>query len=567
MKNIIQQPEHIRDICSNDYYFRIKSAQNPLQDEMNAIIARSAYEPEDPEFALQEIEYFFTTGFFTIEFDNDIYMLMRDFYERHIEDALSAAERIPDYSLVEIGSAYSVPQVAFLSTLLELHKEGKEYATKLLLYMYKTYFRQEYLQLKKFQKLSSKDIILLSHSSGELTGAMELDITARILVMAPILNIAFDESIKVIKCILLERREKFEDYLDKLSEASYIDDDTIDEATEIVAGWMENITLPLEKCKALKPFFRTAELIELAADLGDCHRSIKDYILNLDDTPLDRLQYLLTTVVIGALKHRPKRAIPSFQDALQMAVVYACAEQFILYCTQSNNAFKIRFGMYDRELAKYRPGRAFPDVSKVQTDTQVKAPDAQKQAPAEQKTTQSDHSESEAIEKYRKKLDASKTANINIRKKLDKAQQALLEKDKEIQALRNALAQMKSNVDEMPVKEDVSQADLNAYIAFIKNRKICIVGGHDNWTNKLKQIFPDWRYLPPEISGTIKLSSLKNMECIFFYTDHIGHNIYNKVLDYSRENKIPVGYIASINISNNIQQIYSVLSQSESLTD
>lgn len=95
--------------------------------------------------------------------------------------------------------------------------------------------------------------------------------------------------------------------------------------------------------------------------------------------------------------------------------------------------------------------------------------------------------------------------------------------------------------------------------ATIKGKKIAIIGGHVNWHNKLKQQFPDWRFVLSEASKTVDGKMLEGCEKVYFYTDHMSHVIYGKFIAAVRERKIPFGYLGSIHIESVIKQVYEDL--------
>ena len=74
-------------------------------------------------------------------------------------------------------------------------------------------------------------------------------------------------------------------------------------------------------------------------------------------------------------------------------------------------------------------------------------------------------------------------------------------------------------------EEDVDPASVNLeeMKAVLKDRRIIIVGGHENWVGYLRDIFPSWTYIKPSISNTLPESHAVNAEYLFFFTDTISH--------------------------------------------
>lgn len=100
---------------------------------------------------------------------------------------------------------------------------------------------------------------------------------------------------------------------------------------------------------------------------------------------------------------------------------------------------------------------------------------------------------------------------------------------------------------------------------FLQNSRIAIVGGHDNWTKKLKSEFPKWKFYRPEPTGTIAESSLSNTDYIYFFTDFISHSSYYRYMNYVREHNLSFGYLNTLNIEANINKIYTDLTSGKTV--
>ena len=78
-------------------------------------------------------------------------------------------------------------------------------------------------------------------------------------------------------------------------------------------------------------------------------------------------------------------------------------------------------------------------------------------------------------------------------------------------------------------------------------RKIVIVGGHPIWVKKLKEVFPEWKYISDENFRPSEVKNLDGVERLYFYTDHMSHNMYETYIKAAREKKVPFGYIQGVN--------------------
>ena len=109
-------------------------------------------------------------------------------------------------------------------------------------------------------------------------------------------------------------------------------------------------------------------------------------------------------------------------------------------------------------------------------------------------------------------------------------------------------------------EEDAVQEDkLPEMKVYIADKNVVIIGGHVNWQNKLKEMFPDWKYVSLTSFKTVDGSMLENKDKVYFYTDYISHTSYYKFIAAVRERKIPFGYIGSYNLDKVVRQIYKDL--------
>ena len=94
----------------------------------------------------------------------------------------------------------------------------------------------------------------------------------------------------------------------------------------------------------------------------------------------------------------------------------------------------------------------------------------------------------------------------------------------------------------------------------IKDIKICIVGGHVNWLNKIKEIFPNWAYVDKPRQDPVK--KIANCKAVYFFTEHLDHCLYEKYIAAARNAKeIFVGYIHNVNLDSGIKQIYDEVAE------
>ena len=110
----------------------------------------------------------------------------------------------------------------------------------------------------------------------------------------------------------------------------------------------------------------------------------------------------------------------------------------------------------------------------------------------------------------------------------------------------------RSELEPSQITED-SFADMKKALA---DKNIAIIGGHINWINKLKQLFPQWLFIHSESYKTIDGKMLEGKDKVYFFTDHISHATYGKFITAVRERKIPFGYLGTLNIEQIVRQVY-----------
>ena len=109
-------------------------------------------------------------------------------------------------------------------------------------------------------------------------------------------------------------------------------------------------------------------------------------------------------------------------------------------------------------------------------------------------------------------------------------------------------------------EEDISQEEKEEYIGQFR---IAIIGGHDNWTYKLKNKFKNWQFYKPEVTPSVVESSLKKADHIYFFTDIMAHSSYYRYMGFVKEYGLDFSYLHTINIPANVNQIYDDLKAKE----
>ncbi len=83
--------------------------------------------------------------------------------------------------------------------------------------------------------------------------------------------------------------------------------------------------------------------------------------------------------------------------------------------------------------------------------------------------------------------------------------------------------------------------------------KVVVFGGHDSWLREIKKLVEGVRFVRPETR--IDISLVKNADVIWVQTNAIPHMQYDKILDLTRTNGIPLKYFASASAQRCAKQL------------
>lgn len=143
------------------------------------------------------------------------------------------------------------------------------------------------------------------------------------------------------------------------------------------------------------------------------------------------------------------------------------------------------------------------------------------------------------------------------------ALQAELEEQKQLveeilrdnELLRQLNARLEERVDALDTAEDEEEESVarpNSYVqGRLKNLNVLIMGGHQVWQNRLKELYPDFKYLDSD-NVNYDINITRNADIVFFNTLHCSHTLYyrmkNNINNGRDERKNKVVYISSNNL-------------------
>lgn len=465
----------------------------------------------------------------------------------HSSTLLRCSQRLPPKEQLQ-QKLFALMYAAF--------KQESPYSVHLFRRLYKTYYNQEYQQLKRFHTLTYQDIFSLANNPREEDF---ISATARILTASTLFPIEPNPNCAAIHFALNRHTEKLDS---QRQEKQFVCPDSLArQCRETISQMME----PVQSPDALQsPVLKTYRLLaDRSAQFLHAFGYPKNYI-SFDTDSLDSMHDIFSRT-LSVMKRKSLRTDFTFDEIQTCAALYACIRGF---CAQHDalNSFvdsllaPERFA--DMSACRFSPEKPQPPLLAEQENTSTPEPvptSASARLPDENKDKltleiaslrarllQQEQENQHLHSLYSESRSALASANVSLRQ---------YENDrKELIALRNHVYLFTEDDTALPPE------DINAMCRLISQKRIIIIGGHSNWTYKLRNRFPAWSFLSPKTSGSVDNRLLKRADYVYFFTNIIKHCTYMRFIRIVREQDIPFGYIHSINIQSNIQQIYRDIS-------
>lgn len=173
----------------------------------------------------------------------------------------------------------------------------------------------------------------------------------------------------------------------------------------------------------------------------------------------------------------------------------------------------------------------------------------------------------ESLNKLQLKYDRLKNKELEKLKADLEEKTALLKeqynKNKSLQEMNSILQKQLEEV-ESAAEDSSSDASINYPSQYIENRlknlNIVIMGGHQLWQNKLKEIYPYFNYIDTD-NVNFDINITRNADFVFFNTLHCSHTLFyrikNNVNNGRTNNKEKLIFVGS----NNLGQFKDVVSK------
>lgn len=497
---------------------------------------------------------FFIDGFFNGNLDYDFWVIARDFMNHHFSD-------MPEYSklasymngITRQTNPERALRVRIFSIIYKAAKFGDTYSIGLIKNLYKTYHKREYKQLKRFKKISVEEIFSLSENED---GSVEYEVMARIMGMCAIYGIEMEDKCSVLYVLLNRTRERW----DEADETAFYDfpDGLYQQCLEKVDLWMTE-----EKESNRQYYEYASHYWKVDSFVGRCLERFafpEDFLYRCDLEFYDQRNAFAQTLAV--LKSVYPKEEFSYEDVQKYAHIYKAISALASVCDSYDDNLNELFGIStDRHLLDGRTCLYKPEP-------ELNAKPIQKEAAAKQITiSPASNGKAEEVDylkeiaELRQRLHKKEEENRGLKMQYNQAKRELketkeliekFENDREeLIALRNHMYRL-AEEDVPYVEEDIK--DMKSYIA---GRNIAIVGGHTNWVNKIKKEFPNWKFFDANISRVNEAMVLDGTEMLYFFTNHLSHGTYGIYISIVRENKIPFGYLHSVNVDAMVRQIYN----------
>lgn len=530
----------------------------------------------EPQASDREIGYFFIQGFLTIDMRLDFFAIANDFFTNCPGICKTFNEEYYDENLDFLYGKNENDIVYFPNAegdwfkIMILHyiyraavDMDNDFCKKQLLYLYRTYYKKEYNQVKRFSEITLKDIL-------GILGDTNASSIARIIVMARFMGKTVRPEYPDGRLLQLMHKdftehtmaEQYDFYEPVILEESLDESrDHMREAQDMAKKYMKKYKSAIEELKVstsklMFRYFAIRERKELSwiadrwrEDNGIVEKYIGYAIALAMSDPEYNYDFLNKDILMSQSGRENEGCI-----AEMMFMAFTCYLSNELLCAQVAETLDTSF-LFSTE----------PDVEVHYKGIEITAEDSNETDNAEntQESKQNEElvSDLEAeIKALKSKIKMQETEISSLREenKQTKELQEELEKEKQENADdKKELAALRTFVHELDDENnESSRTSIDEMKRLLSSKKVTIIGGHQNLVNYLKQEFPDWTYTATEVRSDIPLSKLLNQDITIFCAEHICHAFYYKYLHMARKNDLKIGYIQGSNVEQIITQIY-----------
>ena len=497
---------------------------------------------------------YFIDSFITEELGYEFWTIARDFMEHHFP-------RLKEFSDLAAYGSYGPEQsdpegalqARILSIIYNAAKSGDTYAVELMKYLYKTYHKKEYKQLKRFSKITVPEIFSLAETEDF---GCDYYAIARIMGMCVFYGIELHERCSILYLVLDKARKDLDE--EEKRDFFRFPDGLFQECYDQVEEWMgQGGKSPKQRRTALENFWRADRFAEVCLQRQGYP---EDYLYrcNIEYHGVNRL--LAQTLAI--LKSAYPDEDFSFEEVQIYSLIAHGIDALVSVCDDYHDIVSELFGigpdMHALGKGLFKPENiAYKEAPKAEIEAKPVniAPVAGKDVKEEDYLKE--------IEELRRRLREKEEECKHFRQQyehvkvsLSDARETIAQNEnymEELITLRNYVYGLSQEVPQ--IAEDKLE-DMKCAIA---EKSIIIIGGHINWINKLKKEFPNWRFLDANISRANDSKLVEGADMVYFFTDYLSHGTYGKFVKLVRENRIPFGYMHSVNMDSLVRQVFEDL--------
>lgn len=502
---------------------------------------------------------FFLDDFITPDMEYEFWAIARDFM-KHNFNRLREFDSLACYDndSPEMSDSNRSMQLTVLNVIYNAAKAGDAYSVELMKYLYKTFHRKEYQKLKRFNKISVDEIFSLSETEDM---GCSFETIGRILGMCQFFKIKLDENCSILYLFLNKRHREFDEAEEEERGFLQFREGLFQECVAQIDEWLD--AKQGDKKKRAASFEKCDNYWKIENFVGDCfryngfpedfHYRCVDYGESLAGRMARTLAVLRTTF--------PKREF-TLDDVLIYTHIYSLVETIVDISEDMHDNFAQMLGVEDDTALTEGETMLFKPESINFSEKKVSEPSKNKPvnvAPVSIGGAKDDDYLKEIAE-LRSKISEKESEIKHLRGQYDSLRRTVAEVKEELKKYQDdrdeliALREYVYGLSEDDLNENqVSIEDVKKEIA---DHSLFIIGGHKNWTNKMKELFPKWRFIGNDSYRTVDDKLLDGAERVYFFTDYISHVVYGKFVSLARTKNIPFGYIHSTNIDAAIRSIY-----------
>lgn len=500
-------------------------------------------------------ECLFVRGFVRDKMGYDFPLIARDFVKHE-------AAHFNEYQ--EWGYFDDLPQRSdmdefwkrtMVRTMYTAAKKGSEYSLELLKYLFKTYYSKLYKSFKRFRVISADEVISLAQRDDKDDDRMDIYMMSIVLCMTDIYGIRTKQDCDSLYFLLNEQFKEFE----KREEVAEIKfpEGHFEQCKQEIDAMFGDAHSAARAMKQTEKFLR--KILEYEGFSGDFVNRTR----NFGYGPIGDLYRTLELLKLAY----PNREFTK-NEILLYSGIYVPTDALLHTANALYDALIDVMGLGDDAI--YEPEETLFDPDKVMSKANVKKQEEKQAEKNPEPMTEDKEPEAEQeypqelrmqeLENLRDKLHSQEQENAHLRNKLREAkhqQEKLGDLLDELENNRQELAALRSHLYNLTEYEEMQKvANVDAMVADLEKKRVTIIGGHINWVQKMKKLFPQWNFISPNVSISNDNNWVKNADHVYFFTDTLSHSVYNKFVQAVRSQEVPFGYIHGVNIDLNVKQIW-----------